>query len=428
VIEGLYRFFLYPFAFFILQTLRPFLGKKAKQMVADKNSNFFEVKNQTAEEIASKGPFWIHAASGEIEYARPVIRELKRTYPEIPIIVTFSSPSAKKIIKGLADVDAWGSLPWDFESDCNEFLKKWRPRCWLIARTDVWPVMASCCHKKQIPGLLFSATFATNSSRLKRLSAKITSWALNNLSEIHCVSDEDVVQLKRLNLQVPVQVRGDSRFDQVFYRLQHPKPLKKGLRPSSSDKVLVAGSTWPEDEKILLPAYATLNNSLKNNCKMILAPHEIDESHMKSVEDQLRALSLNFCKYSTASSWTDEKVLIIDQIGILAELYTWGTFAFVGGSFRKQVHSVMEPLAAGLPVMVGPYHHNNREALLFKEKSVDGQPVVTEVSDVESMSSQLAMLLTKLPPSFSSSLHQELTQHLHSSRSVAAWCGQKLTI
>jgi 3-deoxy-D-manno-octulosonic-acid transferase len=419
VIAGLYRFFLYPFAFAILQVFRPFLGKKTRQLVADKNTNFFEIKNQSAEWIASKHPFWIHAASGEIEYARPIIRELKNTYPEIPIIVTFSSPSAKKILAGLTNIDAWGSLPWDFESDCFAFLEKWQPRCWLIARTDVWPVMASSCHKKQIPSLLFSATFAANSSRLKGLSAKVTRWALNQLSEIHCVSAEDVVQLKRLHLplQVPVHVHGDSRFDQVFYRLQHPKVIKKELHPLQSDKVLVAGSTWPEDEKVLLPAYATL----KDACKMILAPHEVHDSHLNSVEDQLNILGLSFCRYSTATSWTHENILIIDQVGILAELYTWGSLAFVGGSFRKQVHSVMEPLAAGLPVLVGPYHHNNREALLFKEKSVDGQTVVTEVVDQESLTAQIASFLLKVPSSFSKSLQHELRQYLHSSRSVVEW-------
>ncbi|MGZ3805677.1 MAG: 3-deoxy-D-manno-octulosonic acid transferase, partial [Pseudobdellovibrionaceae bacterium] len=403
MIAGFYRYLIYPLAFSILQILRPFLSKKTQEMVKDKNTHFFELRSQSIER-----PFWIHAASGEIEYARPVIRELKSKFPDIPIIVTYSSPSAKKILKGLTEIDAWGMLPWDFEKNCLEFLERWQPRCWLIARTDVWPVMASCCHKKNIPSLLFSATFAANSSRLKGLSAKVTRWALNHLSEIHCVSADDVTQLKCLSLQVPVQIHGDSRFDQVFYRLQHPKAIKKELRPLSNSKVLVGGSTWPEDEKILLPAYANLKADLKNagkyDCKMILAPHEIQEAHLNSLESQLKILGLSFCKYSIASSWTQEDILLIDEVGILAELYTWGTIAFVGGSFRKQIHSVMEPLAAGLPVLVGPYHHNNREALLFKEKLIAGQKAVREVADCESLSQQLSFLVSSLEPSFSSLL------------------------
>lgn len=415
--ENLYRFLFYPLAFAILQLARPFLGKKARQMVSDKNSSFFDLKGRSLTELAAKRPFWIHAASGEIEYARPVIRELKSKFPDVPVIVTFSSPSAKKILKGLADVDAWGSLPWDFQSDCREFLEKWQPRCWLIARTDVWPVMSQCCRERNIPSLLFSATFAANSSRLRGLSAWITRWALGQLSEIHCVSAEDAEQLSRLGLSTPVKIRGDSRFDQVFYRLQHPKPIKKELRPATDTPILVAGSTWPEDEKNLLPAFAPA----KGRCKLILAPHEIHENHMKALESQLHDLGLSFCKYSDANSWKQEDVLIIDKIGILAEIYTWGTFAFVGGSFRKQVHSVMEPLAAGLPVLVGPYHHNNREALLFKGKHLDGQPVVTETTDMSTLTAQIATLSKELPPTFPEALRRELNKYLHSSQNVVAW-------
>jgi 3-deoxy-D-manno-octulosonic-acid transferase len=420
MMPALYRFFLYPLAFLILQICRPLLGKKAKQMVADKNNHFFEVKNNTAEWIATQRPFWIHAASGEIEYARPVIRELKNKFPDVPVIVTFSSPSAKKIIKSLADVDAWGSLPWDFHKDCRNFIEKWQPRAWLVARTDVWPVMAEVCREKNIPSLLFAATFAENSSRLRGASAKITQWALNQLSEVHCVSVDDVKQLEKLQLQVPVHVHGDTRFDQVFYRLQHPKPLKNELRPTVGNAIFVAGSTWPEDEKVVLPAFA----AIQKNCKMILAPHEIHENHLQDLERQLKALNLTFCKYSTATQWTNEDVLIIDHVGILAEIYTWGSVAFVGGSFRKQVHSVMEPLAAGLPVLVGPYHHNNREALVFKNKTIGSHPAVIEVLDSESLAGTLSLLILNRS-AFPQALQKELSPYLHSSQSVVNWCSQR---
>jgi 3-deoxy-D-manno-octulosonic-acid transferase len=418
-VRFLYRNFLYPFAFALLKLLRPFVNEKTRKMIEDKEGKFFEVKTLSADLIATKRPFWIHAASGEIEYARPVIRELKNRFPDVPVIVTYSSPSAKGIIRALADVDAWGCLPWDFEKDCLEFLEKWQPRCWLIARTDVWPVMAECCHKKEIPSLLFSATFASNSSRLRGPSAKITAWALNQLSEVHCVSDLDVKQLNQLFLQVPVHVHGDTRFDQVFHRLQNPKPVKNELRPDGKSKVLVAGSTWSEDEKVLLHAF----HAVKDHCKMILAPHEISESHLKPLCEELKKIDLSFCLYSQAKTWHHEDVLILDQVGILAELYTWGNIAFVGGSFKKQVHSVMEPLAAGLPVLVGPYHHNNREALIFKEKLIGAQAMVVEVSDIASMGEALAYIIETLPGGFSTSLKQELSQHMHSSRSVVEWCG-----
>lgn len=388
-------------------------------MIEDKNHGVFIFKNNTeAAKLAQGRPFWIHASSGEIEYARPVIRELKKNFPEVPLVVTFSSPSAKKILSGLSEVDAWGPLPWDQKKSCQAFLEKWQPRSCLIARTDVWPVMAETCREKAIPSLLFSATFASNSSRLRGLSARVTTWALNQLTEIHCVSAEDVKELQGLSLRVPVQIHGDTRFDQVFHRLQHPKAVKTELKPSGTLPVLVTGSTWEEDERVLIPAV----KALQGRCKWILAPHEVDGSHLNSICAELENAGLRYCRYSTAKVWGEEDVLLVDQVGILAELYLWGTLAFVGGSFRKQVHSVMEPLAAGLPVVVGPYHQNNREALVFKEKTLAERRVVTVVQSAEEMTTALLDLLAKPAEEFSAALRQELAQHQHASLDVVAWC------
>ena len=419
MIRIIYQYFFYPVGFCILQFLRPFLNSKTRQMISDKNKSFFVIKRGSRAEISKNRPFWIHAASGEIEYARPVIRDLKTRFPEIPVIVTYSSPSAKKILAGL-EVDAWGTLPWDFYGSCEHFLKMWRPRCMLIARTDVWPVMASACHDQNIPSLLFAATFASNSSRLRGISGFVTAWALGKLTQIHCVSEADVEQLNRIALNTPVEVHGDTRFDQVFHRLQYPKPLKLALKPRGEVPVLVAGSTWPEDERALIPAFS----HLRGECQMILAPHEIQDFHLAAIERDLRSAGLTYCRYTRAHSWTNEDVLIADVVGVLAELYTWGNFAFVGGSFRKQVHSVMEPLAAGLPVLVGPYHANNREALQFKGEKLLGVSIVTQVTAGESFETALKLQLRNTSTVFRADLKAMLGQHRSSSRHVVEWCSR----
>jgi 3-deoxy-D-manno-octulosonic-acid transferase len=415
-----YRYFFYPLAFLLLQSLRPFLNDKTKEMIADKNGDFFCVSpGRSRTEIAELRPFWIHAASGEIEYARPVIRELRKQFPRVPVIVTYSSPSAKKILQGLPEIAAWGALPWDQRSRCRAFLQAWRPRCLLIARTDVWPVMAETCRREKIPSLLFSATFAENSSRLDGISGRITTWALNSLREIQCVSQEDLQQLGRLPVRTPVRVCGDTRFEQVFYRLENPKPLKESLRPAAT-AVLVAGSTWPEDEQVLIPAF----RSVKSRCKLVLAPHEIQSAHLEAIEALLCQNGLTFCRYSRASEWKTEDVLIVDEVGILAELYTWGTFSFVGGSFRKQVHSVMEPLAAGLPVLVGPFHANNREALEFKNQRCEDYPIVQEVKTSAELALCLENSIRKIPASFAAALKQTLAENRSSTENVIRWCEQ----
>lgn len=394
----IYRYLLAPYAYVVLQAIRPVVRGKLREMIEDKNQGFCKIQERTSQEgIALAKPFWIHAASGEIEYARPVIRELKRLHPEVPILVTYSSPSAKKILSSIHEIDAWTALPWDLEWQIQAFIQKWNPRALLFARTDVWPVLAVVAHRNNIPSSLFSATFADNSSRLKGLSRHLTEYALNQLSEIQCVSEEDVQNLKSLSLKTPVKVSGDTRFDQVFHRLENPKPLKNQLIPSPDDFIFIAGSTWSDDELVLLPALEKLKDL---GMRVILAPHEVKPTHLEHLQKQMDALKLPFVRYSDAQTWPAGSILLVDQVGILAELYTWADVAFIGGSFKKQVHSVMEALAAGLPVLVGPHHRNNREALFYQKKNFSSGMIVQVVhspADITVLLQRMKKQQSRLP-------------------------------
>lgn len=393
-----YKFILAPLVWLLMQILRPFLNEKLRELIADKNTGFYKIKLEGTEtQIAQAKPLWIHAASGEVEYARPIIREYKKQHPEVPIIITYTSPSAKKILQGLHDVDMWAVLPWEFESFMKAFIVKWNPRALLISRTDAWPLLAKTSADMKIPSYLFSATFAENSSRLSGMTRFLTRYTLNQLTEIHCVSEEDRHNLLDLNLKCKIKVSGDTRFDQVFYRLENPKPLKSELIPAPDEFVFIAGSTWPEDEINLVPA---IKKMMSGHLKLILAPHETTPAHLEKLGKQLKDVGIDFILYSEATSWPDGKVLIIDQVGILAELYTWSDLAFIGGSFKKQVHSVMEALAAGLPVMVGPFHKNNREALFYQKKNFSSGMIVQVVhnsDDIVVLVERMRKKLAELP-------------------------------
>lgn len=329
-------------------------------------------------------PFWIHAASGEFEYAKPLVRELKRRHPSIPIVVTHFSPSFASAIANTPGVDFVMPLPLDLPGPVTTFFRRLQPRVLLISRTDLWPEVLYQARERKVPAVLFSAR-QTPGNFLKNLWSR---FLFSLLTEIYCVSPEDKEALERLGTQTPVHVAGDTRYDQVRFRLQNPKSLRTDLKPSRT--TLVAGSTWPEDERVLIQATRSLLSS--KEIQLILVPHEPTPSHLKSLEEQIRQSGLSSQRYSEPRAWT-EPILLIDQIGILAELYTWGQIAFVGGSFKKSVHSVMEPLAAGLPTLVGPFHKGNREALEFQKLKFEGLSLVSAVYSASDLEAQLLKIM-----------------------------------
>ncbi|MBX3022220.1 MAG: hypothetical protein KF799_11150 [Bdellovibrionales bacterium] len=315
-------------------------------------------------------PIWIHASSGEFEYAKPVIRELKQTHPEIPIVVTYFSPTFALGVENFPGVDFALPLPLDLPGPCANFLKKVKPRALLIARTDFWPEMLSQARARGIPIQVFSYT-----QKQKRLSW-LTRFRLNLTDQVDCVSQEDQRNIEPLKVRARLTVLGDTRYDQVRFRLDHPKELPAVLKPTRP--CLVAGSTWPQDEDILLTGLRSLLN--EKRLQMILVPHEPDPSHISDLKSQLEQRGLSYALYSEQRHWEDKDVLLVDRVGVLAELYLWADFAFIGGSFRRNVHSVMESLGAGCVTIVGPKHTNNREAMEFNNIQIEGWPAVSVVN------------------------------------------------
>ena len=369
----LYRYLLLPTALFILKISHPFLPAKIKEMWTDR-------QNLNWPELPAR-PIWIHASSGEIEYAKSVIRAIKEKWPQRMILVTYFSPSAKKLIKSITGVDAVIPLPWDHRFLVKKFLTHFRPEFFLISRTDAWPEFAYQTHKLKIPSILFSATFATESRRQGFFSTPLTRFTFNHLTQIDCVSEEDIQEIAKIKSHTSTSVTGDTRYDQVLWRVLNPLDHRQELKPSTSP-IWVIGSSWPQDEKVLFPAFLGF---IQSGGKIILAPHEVDSERIQKICLQLSSLGLSWTLYSKAKEWLSENILIIDQVGRLQEIYTWGDFAFVGGSFKDKVHSVMEPLAAGLPVLVGPFHANNREALHFQNIQIQGVSVVTSVGNSEDL-------------------------------------------
>lgn len=389
---AVYRWFVWPALFAAFHVLGRFVPKIARglELRARVDGRSPWVKNLPP----APPTVWIHCASGEFEYAKPVIALLKASAPSIKVVVTYFSPTYADAIRKFAGVDWVVPLPWDSPRPLSEFLDSYRPFALLVARTDVWPEMARQARLRGLKSVLFSATLTSGSRRTRGLGRWAARATLDQLDEIFAVTDDDVAAFRSLGLtHAHVSREGDTRYDQVLARLAQPKPVKEIV--SGSRPLFVCGSTWPEDEAVLVPALASLSREVCG----VLVPHEPTPEHVAELEDRLRTAGLTPIRYSAlaggatsaaatdtaavsqtssanlaAASQTSEAApllqpatcLIVDQMGILAELYLKARWAFVGGSFRKTVHSVMEPLAAGCVTFVGPLHTNNREAVAFQ--------------------------------------------------------------
>ncbi len=381
----IYRTLIAPIGFLLLIILHPFLSDKIRALVLVR-------RRKKLADLHIKNPIWIHCSSGEFEYAKSVIREIKKNHPHEKILVTYLSNSYVKAIESFPGVDESFPLPFDLPGPIQQFLNHIKPKCLLIARTDLWPELLTQTQRKKIPSLLFSATFPSNASFFARLWKKTV---LAYVDHIYCVSFDDYdFAIQTLGLPTTqVSVLGDTRYDQVIHRLSSPKPLREPLEPKGL--TLVAGSTWSEDEKVLLTALEPLLKQKKIH--LILVPHEPTVAHIASLQSQLDKMQILYGLYSTATA--PMPVILVDQVGILADLYAWGHLAFVGGSFKKTVHSVMEPLTHGALTFVGPYFENNREAVEFQKVNVT--PKLTAVESCQSahdLQAKFSLAMTEINP------------------------------
>lgn len=362
---------------------------------------------------AESRPLWFHCASGEFEYAKPVIRRMKQKYPQTKIMVTYFSPSVVKSLEASQDVDFFCPMPWDQKKHWRKFIDHHKPQALLVARTDLWPLMLTEAKRQKVPRLLFSKTAKTHRGFFKKFMEK---RLLPLFNDVFCASLTDQENLKTLLPHFnSIHNSGDTRYDQCLYRLQHGRPLK--TLKNFSKKVFIAGSTWPSDEYILLP---TIKERI-HDVSFIIAPHEPNQKHLSKLTELLEAKKIGYQFYSQIQSWNPAEVLIIDEVGILADLYAWGNYAFVGGSMDRSVHSVMEPLAQGLLCFVGPEHENNREAMIFREEKIGDMTPVQVVADSDLMLRRFEALYHSWSPQHQMDLKMKVREKAGASDIVVKW-------
>lgn len=349
---------------YTLLLLSPILNKKTKAWIQLRNNHDLM---KTAVSTKSSPRLWIHASSGEIEYAKSFIREYKKINLQSDIFVSYSSLSAPSLFKNItSEVTKFFPLNWDTSFDNSRLLDFIKPDIIIFSRTDYWPNLIQQAEKRNI----ILATIAANPKQTV-LNSLWLKFCCSKFKFFSCVEESQVNDLQALLPETQVKYIPDTRFDQVFHRLQQA-PL---VQLSAVNRTITFGSTWPKDDEVILTIAKKL---IDQGYSLIWAPHDINyaEGLFSEIKKTLPTKSI----YKLADYKSEQKfdVLIIDRIGVLADCYRYSNISFVGGSFVSRVHSVMEPLCAGNLVIVGPYYTNNPEAIAFKNLSL-----VTSVSNAD---------------------------------------------
>lgn len=314
-----------------------------------------------------------HCASlGEFEQIKPVLKSVTADNPDRLVVVSFFSPSGFDNVKTNSDYSLKIYLPFDTMSSVRKFLNLLKPKLVVISKHDVWPNLVWTCSSRNIPVLLVNGTMPADSKMIKPLIRVFFKSFFSDLSFIAAANKYDAEGFNKIiSSKNDMQILGDTRYDQVFIRAEESKRNEILPEMKLEDRlVFVAGSTWESDEKHLLPALIQLYEKF-SNLFVILVPHELEKKHLQELYDSFDSEKIQTTFYSNTKKSQDLlnfNLLIVDEIGLLANLYYYADAAFVGGSFGPGVHNVMEPAAHGIPVLFGPRILNSPDALELKKR------------------------------------------------------------
>jgi len=289
---------------------------------------------------------WVHCASlGEFEMARPIIEALKNRPTDVPrIILTFFSPSGHEVRKGYKGVDHVYYLPYESKENARRFITAIRPDVVVFVKYDLWFHFLNAAREKGAHLILISAQFVPHQYFFRWFGAHGRK-CLAAFHHIFVVDDASRKLLNSIDISAATNC-GDTRYDRVMEVAAHWKPIPEITQFKANAKLIVCGSTWPDDEAVLAQCIAHIPNA-----KWVIAPHETHEANILRLE-RLFPNAVRFSNYSNQET----NVLLVDSIGILAQLYGHADAAYVGGGFGSGLHNILEAAAYGIPVIFGPDH------------------------------------------------------------------------
>lgn len=295
-----------------------------------------------------KKKVWVHCASlGEFEQGRPLIEAIRTKYPDYCIVLTFFSPSGYEVRKNYDKADVICYLPLDTKANAIDFLKLVDPSLIIFIKYEFWVNYLNQINQFNIKAYLVSAVFKDHHPFFKWYGG-IFIRSLKAFDKLFVQDKNSLELLKTIGFK-NVNIVGDTRFDRVLDVKKESDPVPEVATFKARNKLLIAGSTWPKDDELVIETFKALKDG---NTKLLIAPHEIGEGF---INDLIKKLQKNDLSYSVFSDGIRQEsdVLILNTMGMLSRVYYYADLSYIGGGFDDGIHNILEPAVYGCPVVFG---------------------------------------------------------------------------
>ena len=352
--------------------------------------------------ISSHSPIWFHCASlGEFEQARSIIDALHKKGEKI--LLTFFSPSGYEIRKNYPSANWVFYLPMDSPKNASLFLHLTQPKIAIFVKYDLWYYYLRGLKKNTIPSYLIAALFHKEQIFFKGWAGKLHREMLSCFDKIYLQNQDSKALLNKIDI-IKTKVVGDSRVDSVLERKDNTKAIPIIDTFLEGNKAIILGSAYEAEVDLVLQSMAFLKGE-----KIIIAPHEVDESNVASIQKKFGENAVRYSLYDKVAG--KPSVLILDNIGTLFHSYGYAKLVFIGGGFANGLHNTLEPAAYGVPICFGPQYHKFVEAKdMVKQKCAF--PIAT-TNELKSLYSQLQ------DDTFYSSVNQRLNEYMQASKGAS---------
>lgn len=322
----------------------------------------------TLEKIAYHNAIWVHAASvGEVVAASPIVRELKREYPEEMVVVSVVTATGHRMAQRIIpEADGHIFFPFDLPVITERIVKIVNPKAIILIETELWPNFLRLAWRKNIPVMMMNGRISDRSMRRYSLIRRYTGVMLGQIRRFCMQSSFDAEHIVAMGADPDrVLITGNTKYDQTYATVSEEEraALKKEFRFDGKGPILVAGSTHGGEEEIIMRTFREIRLRYPD-ARLLMAVREITRAASVKAHIHLHGFSvIRRTEMGTAADdGSSHEVVILDTIGELGRLYSLADVVFVGGSFVKiGGHNILEPAAHGKPVIVGPHMFNFRE-------------------------------------------------------------------